>query len=184
MIRFLIPGLLSVLLLSSQAQAVGKFDFLGGFMTLSAKNDRGQGAISGLGSYVATYNYNFFDRVDFSVGYSLFFTKIISGDIGYGPDLGFTYFPFTSSSPIQIQTDRVLMVYRDTLRPFLNFSFHQRQYQSVEAAYAGFGLGLGAEYHWNSKFDLKGLFRYQLLTGPQQSTGNYMDFLLGVSFGI
>jgi hypothetical protein len=178
--------LATTLLVSAQkANAEGKLDMLAGYYSLQATGTTGAaGARSGPGAYTATYHYGFIEGIDFSMGYSLFFSNMISGDIGYGPDLGFTYYPFTRSAGINLKTERIQLRLHDQIRPLVNISFNQRQFQSVQSTYAGFSFGVGSEYHWSDVFDLKGIFRYQNLIGPGASSATYMDFLAGVSFGI
>ena len=182
--KFAALAILSLFLLPLPAWSVGKFDMMGGYYSLTAKAQVGEGSFANFGSYLATYNYSFLDSLDFSVGYSLFFADVVTGDMGYGPDLGFTFYPLTNSSSLKIITDRVQILMHEKIRPFINFSFNQRQFQSVQAAYAGFSLAGGTEYYWNSIFSFKGMFRMQLLKGPEGASGRYMDFLFGVSFGI
>lgn len=176
--------LISLLFLNHSVFAAGKFDIMGGFYSLKAQANNKSGSLTGPGSYMATYSYHFISHLDFTVSYSLFFSGVVTGDMGFGPDLGFTYFPFSSSAPINFKGEFESVNYRDSLRPFVNVSFNQRQFQSVDSAYAGFSGSIGTEYYWNSLFDLKGLFRYQMLNGPEKSTGSYFDFLLGVTLSI
>ena len=175
---------LFISLFAPKAFADGRLDMMGGFYSIDAKSNLGVGKLSSLGSYAVTYNYNFLDKVDFAVGYSLFFSKVFSGDMGYGPDLGFSYYYLTSSGPTVIKTDSVQLRVEEIVRPFFNLSFNQRQIQSTESSYAGLSLGLGAQFVTGQPYDLKGLVRYQSLNGPSGSTASFFDILIGISFGI
>jgi hypothetical protein len=113
---------------TTPALGVGKLDMSFGGYSLSAKSPQGEGRVSGLGSYSATYHYGFFDKLDFSVGYSLFFSGIITGDMGFGPDLGFTYYPISYSGATILKTERTYLFVKDIWRPLINVSFNQRQF--------------------------------------------------------
>lgn len=157
---------------------------MAGYYALQATANNKSGSLNGPGSFAASYSYHFIDGLDFTVGYSLFFSKVITGSMGFGPDLGFTFYPLSSSGPINFRGEFENVYYRDALRPFANISFNQRQFQRVDSAYAGFSLSLGTEYYWNPLFDLKGQFRYQALIGPEGSNGSYWDMLFGITLSI
>ncbi len=169
---------------SLPVMALGKLDMCFGAYSLAAKSSQGEGKASGLGSYVVTYHYGFFDGLDFSVGYSLFFSNIITGDMGFGPDLGLTYYPITSSGPTVLKTDGIYLLIKEQWRPLINVSFNQRQFQSSDSSYAGLSFGFGTEYSYYQSFDFKGMFRYQLLKGPASTAATFIDFLFGVSISI
>lgn len=169
---------------ASPALAVGKLDMSFGAYSLSAKSSQGEGRVSGLGSYSATYHYAFFEKVDFSVGYSIFFSGIITGDMGFGPDLGFTYYPISFSGPTVLNTERTYVYIKELWRPLINLSFNQRQFQSSDSSYAGLSFGFGTEYTWTENLDFKGMFRYQLLKGPSGAAATFIDILVGLSFSI
>jgi hypothetical protein len=181
---FLTVTSLIALLGSLPSLAVGKLDMVVGGYSLSAKSSQSEGRASGLGSYAATYHYGFFQGLDFSVGYSLFFSNFITGDMGFGPDLGFTFYPISASSSMEVKSENVYMLIKEQWRPLINVSFNQRQFQSSDSSYAGVSVALGTEYSFSEYFDFKGLFRYQLLRGPASSTATFIDFLFGLSFSI
>ena len=59
---------------------------------------------------------------------------------------------------------------------------HQRQFQSVNSNYAGFGLNLGFERSMDRIFDLKGLVRYSVLGGPGSANATEILILGGITF--
>jgi hypothetical protein len=164
--------------------ALGKLDASLGAYSLSAKSSQGEGKASGLGSYIVTYHYGLVDGLDFSVGYSLFFSNIITGDMGFGPDLGITYYPISSSGLTVIKTEGIYLLIKEQWRPLINFSFNQRQFQSSDSSYAGLSFGFGTEYSYSQSLDFKGMFRYQALKGPASTDATFIDFLFGLSISI
>jgi hypothetical protein len=161
-----------------------KVDVMGGFFSLNAKTNSGSANVSTLGSYRVSASKSFFDSLDAVLGYTINMSNTIGGDFAYGIDLGVNYFPFTFTEPSHFESEGV-SVRRDELwRPYVGFSFNQRQFQSVKNGYAGFGVNLGSEYSINKKYSLKSEFRYISLAGSSESEATEMNILFGVSFKI
>lgn len=166
----------------AEAQSIGKLDLMAGSYSLSAKSGNGEVSLSKFGIYKVGFRRKFFSRFEFGAGYTLFTSQIISGDMGYGPDVSLFFYPITEPSAMQYKDDKVEMYLSEQWRPFASMSFHQRSFQSINASYAGFSGGLGTEYSWNKDFDLRGEIRMLKLDGPDKSTANQMDILLGITF--
>ncbi len=169
---------------SERAAAGNKLEVATGFYSLSAKTAKRTGSTSNFGVYRAAYGFGFGPQVDLQIGYTLFMSDIIGGDLGFGPDLGLQYFPMTDSGARRFVTDKVSINVNDVLRPFVSAGFHQRQFQSVDSSYAGFSFGGGAEMAWSEDYSLKAEARYLLLNGPTNATANQLDLLFGLSFSL
>jgi opacity protein-like surface antigen len=167
------------------AQAAdNKLELSSGGYALSATTAKRSGSLAGLGIYRIGYSYGFGNQFEFQLGYTLFMSDIITGDLGFGPDLGVLYYPVTDTGIRNIVTENVQLSVEDVVRPFVSLGFHQRQFQSVESSYAGFSVGAGAEYGWSQDFSLKGQVRYLLLNGPSNATANQLDLLFGITFSL
>lgn len=172
----------AILTASSTAAAGSKFDIMTGFFSISAKTDQTSGNLSGFGSYRFTYHYRLVDNLDLDAGYSLFLSRGISGDMGYGPDFGFSYYPFTAGGLIRASTKNVTYESMELWRPYVGLSFHQRQFQSVNSAYAGFGGSVGTNYRYSDQIDLKTELRLQTLTGPNKASATETELFFGLGF--
>lgn len=173
--------ILLTVLFSSLAFARGKIDFVAGYFNLTAKNSRGTDSVSNVGAYQISYRRTFLQSLDLQIGYSLIASKVYTGDMGFGPDLGAVYFPFTSSGPTSLDTERVNLIIQEFFRPYFALGFHQRQYQSTQASYAGFSTALGTEYSLSHQYSIKSELRLINLAGPSQSTAVETDVFLGVT---
>jgi opacity protein-like surface antigen len=164
--------------------ADNKLEFSGGAYALTAKTAKRSGNLSGLGIYHIGYSYGFGNQFEFQLGYTLFMSGIVTGDLGFGPDLGLLYYPLTDTGIRKVSTESIRLSVEDVVRPFMSLGFHQRQFQSVDSSYAGFSVGAGAEYGWTQDYSLKAQIRYLLLNGPSSATANQLDLLFGVNFSL
>ncbi len=178
----LVTILLVIFGIAPLAEANGKVDVMLGSYTLSAKTRTASKSISGLGSYQLGYRYSFLNHLDVQLAYSLIASKTFSGDLGYGPDFGVVYFPFTSSGPIAGETPTLQVKIHEYYKPFVSFAFHQRQYQSTQSAYAGFSGSGGSEFFYNSQYSFKAELRIIQLAGPSNTTATETDLLLGIVY--
>ncbi|MBK7891041.1 MAG: outer membrane beta-barrel protein [Bdellovibrionales bacterium] len=147
--------LVAIVFGGESASAGNKLEVATGFYSLTAKTSKRSGSASNFGVYRAAYGFGFGPQVDIQIGYTLFMSDIIGGDLGFGPDLGLQYFPMTDSGARRFVTDKVSINVNDVLRPFVSAGFHQRQFQSVDSSYAGFSFGGGAEMAWSEDYSLK-----------------------------
>lgn len=168
----------------SVTRADSKLEISTGLYSLTAKTTKKTGSVSGPGLYRAAYSYGFGNQFEFQLGYTLFMSSVITGDLGYGPDLGALYYPMTDTGVRKVSNEKLILSVEDVVRPFVSIGFHQRQFQSVDSSYAGFSFGGGAEYGWSEGTSLKAQARYLLLNGPSNATANQIDILFGVSFGL
>lgn len=182
--RLLSAAYFLCLLFFHNTSMADSFDILAGLYDISAKTSTAEGNASNLGAYSIGYSHNLNPQVTLNAGYSLIMSGTIGGDLSFGFDMGATYYPITPSNTSVSESGLSTMVINHKYRPFIGLSFHQRQYQSVKSNYAGFGLNLGSTYDINKKYDLKALFRYITLTGPQTSTAQEMVILIGVNFSL
>ena len=158
-----------------------KLDWSTGYFKLVAKTPTSSGTISSVSAFQLSYRAALMSRLELSLGYSLNFAKYLSGDMGYGPDLGLFFFPFTSASAQRINKDDLYWESNEPLRPFVFAQFHQRQFQSIQASYAGFSVGGGIEYWFKPPFAVRILTSMSKLTGPLKSTASETNALIGLS---
>lgn len=175
--------ILSVLgLWGLEARANGKLDVMFGYYSLQATTTRSAATVSSLGSYQMAYRRAFGGNFEILIGYSLIAAKVVSGDLGFGPDIGLIYFPFTSSAPIVANSENVQFRFREFYKPYIGGSFHQRQFQSTQSTYAGFSGSGGLEYAMSDLVSIKAELRLIRLVGPSQATANELDILTGLAF--
>ncbi|MFK8139285.1 MAG: hypothetical protein AB8E15_13075 [Bdellovibrionales bacterium] len=172
---------LVLVLLSTQAFA-GKMDLGFGFYSLEAKTSSASGSSANLGLYRANYAMDLTRNLDFNVGYTLIMSNIVGGDLGYGFDFGVSWYPLGPSAPIMGGVEGLFVKIEPTYRPFVELSFHQRQFQSVQSSYAGFGIALGAERDFTDSYDLKASARFISLDGPSGSSASELSLSFGVVF--
>jgi hypothetical protein len=136
-------------------------------------------SLSGFGTYSVSANFRLRDPFEIGVGYTVFYAKAISGDMGFGPDFYLYYFPLNEGSGRSFQGEGVSFREIQQWRPYVDIAFHQRQFQSVESAYSGFGLGGGVEWQWTDNSGLRAGIRTMSLAGPSNAKLSYFDVLFG-----
>jgi hypothetical protein len=164
----------------SDAQA-RKLDWSTGYFKLVAKTPTAKGTVSSFSTYQISLRLALVSRLEIGVGYTLNFSKFLSGDMGYGPDLGMFYFPFSGASAARINQGNIFWEQSEPVRPFVCAHFHQRQFQSIQASYAGFSAGAGLEYWMLPPFGLRVWVNSSRLMGPLQSTASETNLLIGAS---
>jgi len=183
--RYLLSSLLLIGLFGAgQASAKTKIDVMGGYFSLEAKTKEKSGNITNFGSYHIGLRYAANAFLEATVGYSLVASKTFSGDFGFGPDIGLVYFPFTSANPIEASSENVHYRSYELYKPYLSVAFHQRQYQSIQSSYAGFGFGAGTEIYWKDNMSLNVGVRFLPLAGPDSAISNEADVLVGITFSL
>jgi opacity protein-like surface antigen len=178
---------LSFLFLSlffSHAALADKFDFMLGTYQISAKVDGNEVEFGNLGSYKVQYNKSTLNQFDLFVGYTVNMVDIIGGDMGFGPDLGFNYFPLSFNSANEFEKGAWSILSMELWRPYVGLSFNQRSFQSIKNSYAGFGFNLGTEYSLSKLYSAKAEFRYITMAGTSESLANETNFLIGISLSI
>ncbi|MBL7545572.1 MAG: hypothetical protein JNL11_17265 [Bdellovibrionaceae bacterium] len=174
--------LISLAVIPSIGLSKAKLDVLGGYFSLEAKTKEKSGKVNNIGSYQLNFRYAVTHYLEMAIGYSLVASKTYSGDFGFGPDIGLVYFPFTSANPIEATSDNVHFRGYELFKPYLSGAFHQRQYQSIQSSYAGFGFGGGAEIYWKQNMFFNTGIRYLPLGGPDSAISNELDLYFGVTF--
>jgi hypothetical protein len=160
-----------------------KINFDVGYYSLSAESPtagKDNVEVSGFGSYSLSGNVPLSLHFELGLGYTVFFSQTLSGDMGYGPDFSVIYFPMSSGSGVKSYESNVYYQEIEKWRPFFYLSFHQRQFQSVQSSYSGFGVGGGVEYQMNPEYSLRGTMRSMSLTGSSSTSMTHMEFLVGI----
>lgn len=158
-------------------------DVLAGYYSLKAKTENGEGQLSRFGIYKLGFRRALLPKLEFGASYSFFTSQLSGGDLGFGPDLSMYYYPVTNANPFVYQEQRQMIFLTETWRPFLSLSFHQRNFQSFNSSFAGFGAGGGFEMPLiNDELNFRSEVRALSLLGPSSATAFKIDVLVGVSF--
>lgn len=177
---FLLQIVITIFFISTTVYA-GKFDFLTGPFSLNAKVNNQEGGVSAIGAYNIAYMLDLSPNVQLGAGYTVLMSNTFGGDLAFGIDAGLYYFPLTPAGQIDAKSVNSLLKIKPLWRPFVGGSFHQRQAQSTESSYAGFGVSVGVERALDYFFDLKINLRHVLLSGPNASTATETTFFIGAS---
>jgi hypothetical protein len=168
----------------SMSAWASKFDVLGGYYSLQAKTSSSTGSLANLGSYYVGFSTDLKPHLEVGVGYSLVLSNTFNGDSGFGFDLFANYFPWSRATHLSTQTSSYTWEMNEYIRPYVGLLFSQRQFQVVgSSSYAGFGVQGGFEYQLAQTYSLKTQLRMLYLSGPSKSTANFMDLLVGISYG-
>lgn len=163
------------------AESRSKAEVLIGGFTFNAETTTSSGSVSGFGSYRAAFRQTIMQsRFEIIAGYSLFTSEITGGDLGFGPEIGILYYPMTQPQAVHYDTPETIVFLTDKWRPAIGGGFYQRQFQSVNSSYAGFGVMISCEYAFQPKLNFKAELRYQSLLGPNESTATFLDALFGI----
>lgn len=168
--------------LSLPSKADFKLDTLFGYYSLTAETNTASGQLSALGLYNFYVRKSFVPNFDFGIGYTLQMSKSFYGDVSYGPDLGFYYFPVSNATPLYAKNATTQFQLNETYKPYTGMNFHQRNYQSAKSSYAGFSIIVGCEIDIGYKFSINTQLRYLNLSGPQSSKAKDLNFLGGLTF--
>ncbi|MFZ9596551.1 MAG: hypothetical protein ACO3A2_10790 [Bdellovibrionia bacterium] len=158
-----------------------KLDMTAGAFAVDAKTSKANGSLSNFGIYRFQFSYPFTSQIEGGVGYTVIMSNGIGGDLGYGLDLSASYYPLTHGSPSETQLDGSRVDFTETWKPFIGVSFNQRQFQSIQTGYAGFGVSIGVERHYEKSLSFIGSVSYRTLTGSQSATATELSGVLGVS---
>jgi hypothetical protein len=174
---------ISTLIAVTRAPALGsenKIDFEAGFFSLSATSQGKTGSLSGFGIYRIGYRRSISPKWDIGAGYTLLFTKFVTGDSGFGLDLNTTYFPFGASGTIEAHGEHSHLTYKEEYRPFVSVRFSQRNYQSIQTSYAGFGGSIGCEKTLTDTLSAKISARYSMLSAGQGASAKETALMGGL----
>lgn len=159
--------------------AKGKFDISVGYFSFNAKTQLAQVSKKNIGTYDLDYRYPVNDYLEMGFGYSLLMTNTFGGDMSFGPNIELLTYPLTTPGKVSYYSEKASLEIFEKIRPYAGVSFHQRQFESIQSSYAGFGFIAGTEYWLTSKYGIKAQFRMISLSGPQSSSASQTDVSLG-----
>lgn len=153
-----------------------------GIYNIATENTNGSSLnLTRLGNYQIVGHFPLNDRVELDLGYSVFFSRIITGDMGFGPDLWVNYFFRSAPSRDKLVFgDQVSVSSLSLIRPFAGIGFHQRQFQSTQTSFSGFGLVGGLEWMMTPDYSLVSKLNIQDLVGPNRLGFRYIDVTIGI----
>lgn len=169
-----------VALAAPQAHA-GKLDAGAGVFQITSKTQKAESRISNFGVYRIGYFHPILEHLDIGIAYTLVMSGGFGGDLGYGLDVGANWFPLTRSGQTAWKTPELAYAMVEPWRPYAGISFNQRQFQSIQAGYAGFGLNIGCERSLVNSISAKAEGRYLRLAGPSQGSITEWDGYAGIS---
>lgn len=160
----------------------GKLDLMAGYFSLEAEAGGNKGQVSTFGAYKVSYAIELFsDQLDLDLGYTLMMSNTFGGDLAYGIEAAVIYFPFSPSLKFEGENKNSAMTINPLWRPFVGGGFGQRQAQSTNSGYAGFGALVGVERALDSFYDFKAMLRYNFLSGPRGATATEMNLFVGIT---
>jgi hypothetical protein len=157
----------------------------GGYYSIQAETSTGKQTIANFGHYRFIYDIEIGQHLLFRPSYSIY-TLMGQGDIelGYGIDLEFAYLPFSLNRGLSYGTPDFNWASYEIVRPYLGFSFHQRQYQSIQSSYAGLGLSIGSIYQYSKTLSILTYMTVMYLSGPLSSTIREQQLAVGIGMTI
>lgn len=173
---------LLIMIFALEPSQAKKLDWSGGYFSLTSQTPTAKGKLSNFGSYQISSRFNLLENLEFAYGYSMTFTKVLTGDYGYGPDMGLFYFPLGSAGHTDLASSQAHLIRHEKLRPFLSTQFHARQFQSIGASYAGFSFGGGVEFWDYYPLGMRFWGKTTSLKGPQKSTAVELTMYFGLSW--
>lgn len=124
-----------IVLLNGHLALASKLDWSGGAFIIKSKTPTNSSTISNVfGSFQLSHRFELLEKIEFSYGYSMSFTKLFAGDYGFGPDMGFVYFPFTVASATNLKTTNLTVFRSERLRPFLTVTFMPGNFKVLRPA--------------------------------------------------
>lgn len=172
-----------VLIVLFQERAYGyRIETFGGGYSFTATNSKNnsRATLSGIGSYRLGFRFSIFNQIEGDLGYSILATDVVGGDLSFGADLGFSYFPWTVTGDLELNRPEATLTAYSRWHPLIGFGFSQRNFQSVSSQYAGAHLKVGLEYQGWRQMRVGGFLRYIMLNGPSNSTATQIDILGGI----
>ncbi|HLE10536.1 MAG TPA: hypothetical protein VI754_04755 [Bacteriovoracaceae bacterium] len=155
---------------------------LAGGFTINAVVRSQASSISNFGIYRFNYFQEVIPQIDLMAGYTLIMEDSVSGDLGFGIDIGPYFYPYGSRTSQHININNISLQTVREWNPFLAIHFHQRQFQSISSNYAGFGASGGIERAWKKNLLVIGELTYINLSGPSDSSAVELDMTLGVVY--
>jgi long-subunit fatty acid transport protein len=169
------------MLASSFSMASTKLDISMGYYDFSASAGSVEVKRANIGTYDVDLRYSYNKDFEFGVGYSILMTDTIGGDMSFGPNLSILYFPLSLPNTVNLNTNHATLFFQEVLRPFISVNFNQRQFESIQSTYAGFGFEVGTEYWIQEQYGIKVSAQSVSLNGPQKSSAQQVDLLVGIT---
>ena len=157
-----------LLILLSHSLYAHKLSLGLGAYSVDAKVGSTSSSISNFGAYRIQYNSPIRDFFELTLAYTVLIEDIISGDKAFGPSVGLSYYPFGPETAAQFSDENLTYLTLKNFNPYLNASFNQRQYQSIDSSYSGFSIGGGVEFGLTKALILMSELQYAFLEGPNE----------------
>ena len=154
------------------------------FFSLKAKTSRGSQSLANLGHFQVGYELPVFDKIRVTPSYSLYILGSDLSDLGYGLNVGVSYFPFSLNRSLVHRSSDLFIHSSEQIRPYISLSFHQRQYQSIQSTYAGLGVKFGTDYQWKQDTRLNFWIASLSLSGPLESKLTELQIGAGTSLDL
>ncbi len=139
-------------------------------------------SLSGPGAYNLLAKFDIAPTLEIGAGYTVFYSKGFSGDMGFGPDISLSWYPVNHGSGVSVSRNSIEYFEIQSFRPYVGMAFHHRQFQSVESSYSGFGFETGLEIQKDIESAYVAAIRSISLIGPSKAKFQYMDFVLSYQF--
>ncbi len=153
----------------------------GGY-TLGANTTGRYNLLGSIGVVRLAFHLNVAPAWDLTLGYTVATSKVFSGDLAYGLDIGASWYFLGRAESQRVEGPQAEYSAYEVFRPFVAAGFYQRQYQSLQAGFGGFGAGLGIDFGVAQRWTIRPEARSLFLFGPNNSIAINADFLVGVSF--
>jgi hypothetical protein len=153
-----------------------------GAYSINASVGDNETTVSNLGAYRIQFHSKVQENFEFLLGYNILIEKIYNGDKAFGPFVGFSYFPFGSTTASQSTLSNLSILSIKQLNPYFYTGFNQRQYQSVKATYSGFSFGAGAEMGWSKEIAFFADIQYAILDGPNEGEASEFMSIAGIMY--
>ncbi len=168
------------LLSATPSFAADKFTSAAGFFSINATTDKSSASISNPSAFSVGYLRTMTDQFEFRINYSLLFADFSGSDLGYGLNVGFHYYPFTSAADQRLSGNGVEATAYEIWRPYGGMIFAQRNFQSIRNSYAGIGVVGGAERYYSRDLNFYGELSYVSLAGSSESTATELQAVFGI----
>ena len=153
-----------------------------GAYSIDAKVGTNETTVSNLGAYKIQFHTKIQDQFELLLGYNILIERIYNGDKAFGPFVGFSYYPFGSTTASHSSISNISILSIKKLNPYIYTGFNQRQYQSVKATYSGFSFGGGAEVGLSKEIAFFGDIQYAILDGPNEGSATEFMSVAGIMY--
>lgn len=167
---------------ASGATLTGKL----GMWSFETENVRGRAeSTSGFGAYAVELGYGLSEKWMAVAGANMLLSDGISGSTGFGFDLGAKYYPLTSATSVETQTESTYVKVHEPFRPYVGLFLRQRDFNlALQSGYVGPGVSLGFDYNYSRQWFFNFEFRYDSLNGSGEGTATQTNILFGVGIEI